>query len=126
MILLADDWSLVRLRKALIERIDEFLDTPEGKRTGFNNPSQYIDHAVRELLKDYFKKRFEHINLYDDKVRVLDNTLGKQGDIVTIQFKNKTAYCDYCNSGSCVHVKYVWELPEVAKLLKKHNLRPPI
>lgn len=121
---MVDDWSLVRLRKALVDRIDEFLETPEGKRTGFNNASQYIDHAIRELLKDYFKKRFEHLNVYDDKVRILDNAIGKQGDIVTVFIKQKGVYCDYCNTHFCVHTKYIWEIPEVIKMLKKYGLKP--
>lgn len=119
------DWSNVRLRKELVKRIEEYLETPEGKRTGFTNASQFIDGAVRELLKDLIQKRFEHINTYEDKVRVLDNMINKNGDIVTIFFKDKSGWCDHCQSTNCIHVKYAWSLDDVSKILKKHGLKPP-
>ena len=120
-------WWPVKLRKELISRIEEFLETPEGKRTGYTNPAQVIDKAVRDMLTEYFAKRFEHINTFEDKVRILDNKIGKSGDIVTISFRGgKSGYCEHDQSDHCIHVKYAWQLDEVSKALKKHGLKPPI
>ena len=55
----------------------------------------------------------------------MDNNIGKRGDIVTVQLKGKVAFCEYCKSNDCVHVKYCWEIPQVAEVLKKHGLRLP-
>ena len=120
-------WTGVMIRKELYTKIKDFLATDAGKELGFTNPTQLIDDAVREFVRELIDKRFQHINTYEDKVRVLDNQLGKNGDIVTIFFKSGTSgYCDHCRKSDCVHVKYSWEIPEVARVLKKHGLKPPI
>lgn len=122
---MADEWTNIRMRKELVQRINEYLKTPEGKRTGYTNPSQLIDHTVRELIKDLITKRFEHVNTYEDKVRILDNQIGKNGDIITIFFREKSGFCEHCQMVNCVHVKYAWEIPEIQKILRKHGLKPP-
>lgn len=121
-----DDWLTIKLRRALADYIEKFLETPEAKRRGLTNLSQVVDVAVRELLKELIENRFKHINIYEDKVRLLDNKIGKSGDIVTISFRGtKHGFCEYDQSESCVHVKVAWEIPEVNKVLKKAGLKPP-
>ncbi len=122
-----ETWSAANVRKSLIIRIKKTLNTEEGKEEGLNNVNQFIDSAVRELLEKLEEKRFSHQNTYDDKVRILDNKIGKMGDIVTIFLKEelKIGFCDYCESEKCVHVKYMWELEDVVKILKKRNFNSP-
>lgn len=121
-----EGWWPVKIRKEILNRVDEFLETPEGKRFGFTNRSQLIDQAIRDMLEEYLSKRFEHVNTFEDKVRIMDNTIGKNGDIVTVSFRGgKSGFCELDRSDNCIHVKYAWEIPEVAKVLKKQGLKPP-
>ncbi|MGI0063090.1 MAG: hypothetical protein ACREBA_11630 [Nitrosotalea sp.] len=117
-------WDTLRVPHGLMEELEKFLDSPTAKKTGFTSKTQATTTAMREFLLRY-SKRFEHLNTYEDKVRILDNNIGKDGDIVTVQFKGKVAYCNYCESKDCIHVKYCWEIPEVAEVLKKHGLKIP-
>lgn len=122
-----ETWSAANIRKSLIDKIKKTLNTEEAKEEGLNNVNQFIDSAVRELLEKLEQKRFSHQNTYDDKVRILDNKIGRMGDIVTIFLRDefKKGFCDYCESENCVHVKYMWELPDVVKILKKRGFHSP-
>jgi len=58
----------------------------------------------------------EHFNLNEDGVRILDPKLHW---IVDVYFKPHKAWCSYCESESCNHVKFALGLPEVQKILKE-------
>jgi len=58
----------------------------------------------------------EHFNLNEDGVRVLDPSLNW---IVDVYFKPNKAWCSYCESENCNHVKFALGLEEVQKILKK-------
>jgi hypothetical protein len=58
----------------------------------------------------------EHFNLNQDGVRVLDPSLNW---IVDVYFKPDKAWCSYCESENCNHVKFALGLGEVQKILKK-------
>ena len=118
------EWDTLRVPHELMEELEKFLESQVAKKTGFTSKTQATTTAMREFIQKY-SKRFEHVNTYEDKVRILDNNIGKRGDIVTVHFKGKVAYCDYCESKDCIHVKYCWEIPQVAEVLKKHGLRFP-
>ena len=118
------EWDTLRVPHDLMEELEKFLESAVAKKTGFTSKTQATTTAMREFIQKY-SKRFEHVNTYEDKVRILDNNIGKRGDIVTVQFKGKVAFCDYCESNNCIHVKYCWEIPQVAEVLKKHGLRFP-
>jgi len=49
------------------------------------------------------------------------------GDIVTVFLKDseKKGFCDYCESDNCIHVKFMWELSDVVKILKKRGFNSP-
>ncbi len=121
------DWRTVNVKKALLEQIEKIINGEEVKKEGITNTSQFIDSALKEKLEEIEQKRFAHQNTYDDKVRILDNKIGKIGDIVTIFLKDelKKGFCDYCESENCVHVKYMWELEDVVKILKKRGFKSP-
>lgn len=123
----SDNWRTVNVKKVLLEQIEKIVNSDEVKKEGITNVSQFIDSALKEKLEEIEQKRFAHQNTYDDKVRILDNKIGKMGDIVTIFLRDelKRGFCDYCESENCVHVKYMWELEDVVKILKKRGFKSP-
>ena len=117
-------WRPVQLPKDLVDEVEKVIETPEVKKTGVTSISQFISRIIDEHLES---SRFSHQNTYEDKVRILDNKIGKLGDIVTIFLRNdkKDGFCDYCEQNNCVHVKYMWELPDVVKILKDRGFLSP-
>ena len=106
-------WDTLRVPHELMEELEKFLESAVAKKTGFTSKTQATTTAMREFIQKY-SRRFEHVNTYEDRVEIMDNNIGKRGDIVTVQLKGKMAFCDYCKSNDCVHVKYCWEIPQVA------------
>ncbi len=117
-------WRPVQLPKDLVDEVEKVIETSEVKKTGVTSISQFISRIIDDHLES---SRFSHQNTYEDKVRILDNKIGKLGDIVTIFLKEelKKGFCDYCESENCVHVKYMWELEDVVKILKKRGFQSP-
>lgn len=61
----------------------------------------------------------EHFNLDEDGVRILDRSIGERGWVVDVYFKPNKAWCSYCESENCNHVKFALSVPDVQKILKK-------
>ena len=122
-----ENWVTTKVRRTLSSEIEKILETNEAKKEGLTNLSQFVDSAIRELLEKLESSRFTHENTYENKVRIRDDKIGSLGDIVTIFLRDdeKKGFCDYCESNICIHVKYMWELPDVVKILKKRNFISP-
>lgn len=48
-----NEWSAVRIRTAIKDRISNFLETKRGKELGISNPSQFLDLVSREKLDKF-------------------------------------------------------------------------
>ena len=121
------NWVTTKIRRTLNSEIEKILNTEEAKADGLTNTAQFVDSAIRERLKRLKQKRFSHQNTYEDKVRILDNRIGQMGDIVTIflRGKEKDGFCDYCERNDCIHVKYMWDLPDVKEILTRKGFKSP-
>jgi len=122
-----ENWVTTKVRRTLSHEIEKALYTDEAKKEGLTNLSQFVDSAIRELLEKLETSRFTHINTYDDKIRISDDKIGRFGDIVTVFLRDneKNGFCDHCESHKCIHVKYMWELPDIVKILKKRGFISP-
>ncbi len=120
------DWRTVNVKKSLLEQIEKILYSDEVKKEGITNMSQFIDSALKEKIEDIEQKRMNHLNMYDDHIKIMDNNLGKIGRIVSVYFKKgNKPWCDYCEESDCIHVQYAWEIADVRKILEKHRFSPP-
>ena len=121
-----DNWVTTKVRRTLHDEIGRALRTEEARRNGLTNTAQFVDTAVRELLERCESDRFNHVNMYDDHVKILDNRLERVGRIVSVYFRRgRRSWCDYCEAADCVHVQYAWELPDVKEKLAGQGLTPP-
>jgi len=117
-----ENWTSANIRITLIDEIKKILETDIGRRKGLTNTNQFIDWAVKEKLEELEQTRFSNINTYDDHVKILDNRIGKLGQIVSVYFKkNNNMWCDYCDETNCVHIQYANEIPQVKSILEKPN-----
>ena len=121
-----ETWAASNVRTSLLRRIKKALESEEAKEEGLNNVNQFIDSAIRELLEKLEQKRMNHLNMYEDHVKIMDNKLGKLGRIVSVYFKKgNKPWCDYCEESDCIHVQYAWEIADVRKILEKYRFNPP-
>ena len=119
-------WGNIRVRQDLIDRMTKALHTPELQREGFTNIAQFTDSIIRKSLSAVEDKRFEHINMYEDHVKILDNHIGRHGRIISIYYKKgMDPICEYCENSVCIHIQYAWEIDSVRAILKQHGFKPP-
>jgi hypothetical protein len=89
--------------------------------------------VLRSLINWYWRENqeklqpaLEHFNICEEGVRVLDRTLDKpRGRVIDVYFKPDKAWCEYCESTRCQHVKFALELPEVQKILHEKGWKIP-
>ena len=113
-----------------LEFAGEDLDRFEAlkKHYGIDANSALITMLLKREYDQVFvkKPRFEHVNVYNDHVKILDRELEKSGRIVSVYFKRDRApYCDYDQAKQCVHIDYAWEIPEAAMKLREAGFRDP-
>ena len=120
-----EDWKTVNVKKSLLDEVERVRRTDEAKKDGITNVAQFVDLALREKLEKFERRRFEHINMHEDHVKILDNKLGRTGRIVSVYFRDAKAWCECCDEHMCVHIQYAWEIPDVRKVLSARKLVPP-
>ncbi|MCE2499038.1 MAG: hypothetical protein J4F28_08680 [Nitrosopumilaceae archaeon] len=120
-----EDWKTVNVKKRLLDEVERIQRTDEAKKAGITNVAQFVDLALREKLEKFERRRFEHINMHEDHVKILDNKLERAGRIVSVYFRDTKAWCEYCDEHMCVHIQYAWEIPDVREILSARKLAPP-
>ena len=121
-----EDWKTVNVKRSLLEEVERIQRTDEARRAGITNASQFVDLALREKIERFGRLRFEHINMYEDHVKILDNKLGRAGRILSVYFRDTRAWCEYCDEHMCVHIQYAWEIPGVREILTARKIAPPL
>lgn len=111
----------------MLDAIDKYLQTERAKEKGFTSRSDVAITAIREFLsrEGYYplRPRFEHLNTYDNNVKLLDNELER---VASVYFKiDHETYCDVCEKSDCIHLEVAWTIPEVADVLRKHGFESP-
>jgi len=126
-------WRTVRIPAELLDEVEKFLKDDLARREGYNSKAQFITDAIREYLHRYksTRPRLEHMNVYENRVTILDRELERYGRIVDVFLKKDTdeivyPYCSYCRSNDCLHVDFAFEIPKVRETLQKAGIRKRI
>ena len=120
------DWKSVSIKGPLLLQARRALKTPAVQEMGLNNLSEFIEAAVRDMLEKIEAKRFSHMGMEGNTVSILDNRVEPLGRIIRVMFSSGDAWCEYCEEPTCVHVQYMWFIPEVRKAMEKRGFsRPP-
>ena len=113
-----DNLSTVRIHKDLAKTIDDIIKSEIGKKYGFRSRADFVTRACREYLDEVYP-RFEHLNMMDDNVKVVDFT---QNRVATIYFRDEgRVRCDLCDADDCEHIDFALAQEDVQKDLKKHD-----
>ncbi|MEM2759576.1 MAG: hypothetical protein QXU32_08315 [Nitrososphaerales archaeon] len=92
---------------------------------GITSFSGYLTGMMEELMHKYevfakYAPMMEKIAADDNRVVVRDN---KKNRIAEVQFKGGELYCMLDEKNDCVHVGFVYSLPEVYKALYEHGAK---
>lgn len=94
---------------------------------GVNSFSGYVTYMLEEMMaKDKTFSRYapkiEKISVDNDRVILKDNIKNR---IAEITIKNGELECCLCNEKDCVHVGFVFSLPDVYEILNQRKMRVP-
>lgn len=100
---------------------------PNLRRKGVNSFAAFVTYMIEERMRDdkIFAKHapmLEEVATYDDRVVIKDNKHDRIADVV---IRDGGLYCQLCEESNCVHVGFVFALPEVYESLAKHGVKPP-
>ena len=94
---------------------------------GVNSFSGYITYMLEETMRKdktfaVYAPKLEKISVDDDRVILKDNI---QNRIVEVVIQNGEMFCFLCEKKSCVHVGFVFSLPDVYEILNARGVRNP-
>ena len=111
---------------------DKFYDVYQKSKDdlvmkGVNSFSGYVTFMLEEMMaKDKtfarYAPKFEKISIEDDRVILKDNIRNRIAEISIIKGE---LYCCLCDEKDCVHVGFVFSLPDVYEILNQRKVRMP-
>ncbi|WP_268541232.1 hypothetical protein [Candidatus Nitrosotenuis cloacae] len=114
------------------EVYDKFFDVfeknkPELMMKGINSFSGYVTYMLEETMqKDKtfarYAPKIEKVAVDEDRVILKDNIKNRISE-VTIQ--RGELFCQLCEEKDCVHVGYVFSLPDVYEVLNSKGIKHP-
>ena len=92
---------------------------------GVNSFSGYVTYILEEIMqKDKtfarYAPKIEKISVDEDRVILKDNIRNR---IAEITIKNGELECCLCNEKDCVHVGFVFSLPDVYEILNQRKAK---
>ena len=94
---------------------------------GITSFSGYLTSMMEEMMQKHevfakYAPMMEKLAVDDNRVVVKDN---KKNRIAEVQIKNGELYCMLDEKTDCIHVGFVYSLPEVYRTLYEHGVKMP-
>ena len=94
---------------------------------GVNSFSGYVTYMLEEMMqKDKtfarYAPKLEKISVDDDRVILKDNIKNR---IAEVAIQKGELFCQLCEEKDCVHVGFVFSLPDVYEVLNARGIKNP-
>ena len=109
---------------------DKFYDVFEKNKTdltmkGINSFSGYVTYMLEEMMqKDKtfarYAPKIEKISVDEDRVILKDNIKNR---IAEVAVQKGELFCQLCDEKDCVHIGFVFSLPDVYEILNSRGIR---
>ena len=114
------------------EVYDRFFDVfeknkPDLTMKGINSFSGYVTYMLEQTMqKDKtfarYAPKLEKIAIDDDRVVLKDNIKNR---IAEVAVQKGELFCQLCEEKDCVHVGFVFSLPDVYEILNSKGIKHP-
>jgi hypothetical protein len=111
---------------------DKFFDVYQKSKNeltmkGVNSFAGYVTYLREEMLqKDKtfarYAPKLEKISVDDDRVIIKDNIKNR---IAEVAIQRGELFCQLCNEKDCVHIGFVFSIPDVYEVLNAKGIRHP-
>jgi len=94
---------------------------------GVNSFSGYVTYMLEEMMqKDKtfakFAPKLEKVSVDDDRVVLKDNIKNR---IAEVAIQRGEPFCLLCEAKDCVHVGFIFSLPDVYEVLNSRGIKHP-
>jgi len=94
---------------------------------GVNSFAGYVTYQLEQMMqKDKtfarFAPKLEKISVDEERVILKDNIKNR---IAEVAFQHGELYCLLCEEKDCVHVGYIFALPDVYEILNSKGIKNP-
>jgi hypothetical protein len=114
------------------EVYDKFYDVFEKNKAelmmkGINSFSGYVTYMLEQTMqKDKtfarYAPKIENVAVDEDRVILKDNIKNR---IAEVAIQRGELFCQLCEEKDCVHVGYVFSLPDVYEILNSKGIKHP-
>jgi predicted CopG family antitoxin len=114
------------------EVYDKFFDVFEKNKSelvmkGINSFSGYVTYMLEQTMqKDKtfarYAPKIEKVAVDDDRVVLKDNIKNR---IAEVAIQKGELFCQLCEEKDCVHIGYVFSLPDVYEILNSRGIKHP-
>ena len=92
---------------------------------GVNSFAGYVTHQLEQMMqKDKtfarFAPKLEKISVDADRIILKDNIKNR---IAEVAIQNNELYCLLCEEKDCVHIGYVFALPDIYEILHSKGIK---
>ena len=119
----------ITVSETVYDRFHEVYQKSKGDltRKGVNSFAGYVTYMLEEMMqKDETFARFApkivKIAVDDDRVVLQDNIKKR---IAEVAVQKGELYCQLCEEKACVHVGFVFSLPDVYEVLNARGIKNP-
>jgi hypothetical protein len=112
------------------EVYDKFFDVFEKNKSdlmmkGVNSFSGYVTYMLEQMMqKDKtfarYAPKIERVSVDDDRVVLKDNIKNR---IAEVAIQKGELFCQLCEEKNCVHVGFVFSLPDVYEILNSRGIK---
>ena len=109
---------------------DKFNQTYQKNRdeltmNGVNSFAGYVTYLLEDVMKKdktfaRYAPKLEKVSVDSDRIILKDNIKNR---IAEVAIQNGELYCQLCEEKDCVHVGYVFGLPDVYEVLNSKGIR---
>ncbi len=118
-------YTQIVLKEEESKRIEEFIQKHEKfKGRTFSN-------AAKTILFEYIEQ-YEHLRRYGPFLKLIGTDANVSfiydyiiDRIVEVEIKDRVLYCRYCSRGDCLHVGFLFAIPEICATLRSRGLKQP-
>ena len=115
------------LSEAVYDKFNQTYQKNKGELTlkGVNSFSGYVTYLLEDVMKKdktfaRYAPKLEKVSVDSDRIILKDNIKNR---IAEVAIQNGELYCQLCEEKDCVHVGYVFGLPDVYEVLNSKGIR---
>ena len=115
------------LSEAVYDKFNQTYQKNKDELTlkGVNSFSGYVTYLLEDVMKKdktfaRYAPKLEKVSVDSDRIILKDNIKNR---IAEVAIQNGELYCQLCEEKDCVHVGYVFGLPDVYEVLNSKGIR---